>query len=42
MLNGGAGKALFDVAAKATSKDRSMRYQSIYELIEAWQKAKVR
>jgi serine/threonine-protein kinase len=35
-----ASKALFDVAAKAVSDERSERYQSLDELITAWEQAK--
>ena len=35
-----ASKALFDVAAKAVSDDRSQRYQTMAELIAAWDQAK--
>ncbi|MDD4164618.1 MAG: GNAT family N-acetyltransferase [Eubacteriales bacterium] len=36
-----ATKALFDVALKAVSKDRSERYKTVSELITAWNAAKV-
>jgi serine/threonine-protein kinase len=35
-----ASKALFDVATKAVSDERSERYQSLDELIAAWEQAK--
>ena len=35
-----ASKALFDVANKATSIERSKRYQTVAKLIEAWEAAK--
>jgi ribosomal protein S18 acetylase RimI-like enzyme len=35
-----ANKALFDVATKAVSDERSERYQSLEELIAAWEQAK--
>jgi serine/threonine-protein kinase len=37
-----AGKTLFDVATKAVSDERSERYQSIDDLIAAWEQAKER
>jgi serine/threonine-protein kinase len=37
-----ATKALFDVAEKAASKERIERYQTVTELVEAWNLAKTK